>query len=462
MRGRGSWEAGRRGRAAGQRGGYLLVGEWAGQWIHVFLRPIVLVAVFFSTPLAAQQSSPLPRFPASPQDTLLRVYLMTMGPGKQVWERFGHNAIWIHDPAHGTDQAYNYGLFDFRQHNFLLRFVQGRMWYWMQGFPAQSYVESYRRANRSVWVQELEIPVGKRRELQAFLEWNEQPEHRFYHYDYYRDNCSTRVRDALDRALGARLRKRTETVMTGRTYRFHTQRLTANDPLVFTGLLLALGHPVDRPISAWQEMFLPLAVREWVRTVTVTGADGREVPLVKSERTLFQSSEPIPPAQPPGWLPMYLLGGVAVGGLVFGFSGAVRRSSVAKWAFLLTTWMWCLASGIAGLVLVGLWALTDHAAAYDNENALQANLLSLPLIWLLTRAVFGSPVRARPALVVAAVVAGLSLLGLILKLFPQFYQVNGDVIALALPAHAGVAAAVHRLSTNQEPATRVNPSLASR
>jgi hypothetical protein len=387
---------------------------------------------------------------------------MTMGPGKQVWERFGHNAIWIHDPAHGTDQAYNYGLFDFQQHNFLLRFIQGRMWYWMQGFPAQSYVESYRRANRSVWVQELEIPVQQRRELQAFLEWNEQPEHRFYHYDYYRDNCSTRVRDALDRALGGRLRARTENVMTGRTYRFHTQRLTANDPLVFTGLLLALGHPVDRPISAWQEMFLPLALREWVRTVTVTRTDGREVPLVKSERTLFQSSAPTPPAKPPAWLPMYLLGGVAVGGLVFALSAAVRRSPLAKWVFLLFTWTWCLASGIAGLVLVGLWTVTDHMAAYDNENVVQANLLTLPLIWLLTRAVFGSPTRARPALLIAALVAGLSLLGLILKLFPQFYQVNGDVIALALPAHAGVAAAGYLLSTNQEPRTRVNPSLASR
>jgi hypothetical protein len=438
------------------------VGRSVGQSVGNCVRAGLLLACLGAIPVPCSLAQNRP--PARPPARLpeLTVYLMTMGPGKQVWERFGHNAIWIHDPAQGTDQAYNYGLFDFHQHNFLLRFVQGRMWYWMQGFPAQSYVESYRRANRSVWVQELEMPLEKRRELQAFLEWNEQPEHRFYHYDYYQDNCSTRVRDALDRALGGRLRERTENVMTGRTYRFHTQRLTANDPLVFTGLLLALGNPVDRPISAWQEMFLPLALREWVRTVTVTGADGRGVPLVRSERTLFQSSEPNPPAQPPAWVPMYLLGGVAVGGLALGLSGAARRSAVAKWGFLLMIWTWCLASGIAGLVLVGLWALTDHAAAYNNENVLQANVLTLPLIWLLTPVVFGSPARARPALVVASTVAGLSLLGLILKLFPQFYQVNGDVIALALPAHAGVAAAAYRLSTSQEPRTRVKASLASR
>ncbi|MEP7227561.1 MAG: DUF4105 domain-containing protein, partial [Gemmatimonadales bacterium] len=134
---------------------------------------------------AAREAYPPTRVPASPPESLT-VYLMTMGPGKAVWERFGHNAIWIHDPVQGTDKAYNYGLFDLRQENFLVRFLQGRMWYWMQGFPAQSYVELYRRANRSVWVQELEMPPKARRELQGFLEWNERPENRFYHYDYYR------------------------------------------------------------------------------------------------------------------------------------------------------------------------------------------------------------------------------------------------------------------------------------
>jgi Domain of unknown function (DUF4105) len=384
---------------------------------------------------------------------------MTMGPGKQVWERFGHNAIWIHDPARGTDQTYNYGLFDFHQQNFLLRFIQGRMWYWMAGFPAQSYVESYRKANRSVWVQELELTPEARRQLQDFLEWNEEPEHRFYHYDYYRDNCSTRVRDALDRVLGGRIHERTAGQMTPRTYRFHTQRLTANDPPVFTGLLLALGHPVDRPISAWEEMFLPLAMRDWIRTLTVTDKNGREVPLVRSERTLFESTEPTPPSRPPSWLGMYLLVGIAVGGVTFALSGGVRRSGVARWLFLFVTWSWSLLSGIGGLVLTGLWGFTDHTAAYQNENVLQFDVLSLLLLWLLTRLVFGSAARARPAVILAAVIAGLSLLGWMLKLLPQFYQMNGDVIALALPAHAGIAAAIYRLARAQS--ANVIPSMAA-
>ncbi len=426
----------------------------------------LVTVLAFTTPSALSVAQDLPPYrrpavPPSEPGSELTVYLMTMGPGKYVWERFGHNAIWIHDPVRGTDQTYNYGLFDFGQENFLLRFIQGRMWYWMQGFPAQSYVASYRRVNRSVWVQELEIPAKARRELQAFLEWNERPENRFYHYDYYRDNCSTRVRDALDRALGGLIRKQTGTRPTGRTYRFHTLRLTANDPPIHTGLLLALGQPVDRPISAWEEMFLPLALRVHLRNLTVPGPDGRPVPLVRSERTLFQSSEAPPPPEPPSWFAGYFATGLAIGGLALGLAVAAPGSRPARFGFLGVAWIWLLLSGVAGLVVAGLWGLTDHAAAHRNENILQADLLTLPLLWLVTRLVFGSQSAARPAVLLATAVFALSLLGILLKPLPSFYQVNSGIVALALPAHAGMVAAIRQLARRQKPRTLRAPSRAS-
>jgi Domain of unknown function (DUF4105) len=406
---------------------------------------VVLFALVPILPCYVQaQARPPVRPSARPPE--LTVYLMTMGPGERVWERFGHNAIWIHDPVRGTDQTYNYGLFDFGQEGFLLRFVQGRMWYWMQGFPAQSYVESYRRDNRSVWVQELEMTPEAKRELQAFLEWNERPENRFYHYDYYRDNCSTRVRDALDRALGGLIRESSSNVPTGRSFRSHTLRLTSNDPPVYTGLELGLGQPVDQPISMWEEMFLPLALRVHLRKISVDGPDGRPLPLVKSERTLYQSTEPAPPAVPPFWVPFYVLAGGLIGGLALGLGAAAAVNRTARAGFLVTTWSWWLLSGVAGLVVAGLWCCTDHSAAYRNANVLQTNLLALPLLWFGTRLVFGSERAATPAIVLAGLLASASLLGLLLQTLPAFRQVNGDIIALALPAHAGVAGAVWRLA----------------
>jgi low temperature requirement protein LtrA len=113
------------------------------------------------------------------------------------------------------------------------------------------------------------------------------------------------------------------------------------------------------------------------------------------------------------------------------------------------------------MVLAGLWGLTDHTAAYHNENLLQMNLLALPLLWLVTRLILGSARAAKPAAVLAAGVAAISLIGLLLKPFPQFCQVNGAIIALALPAHAGIAAGVWRLARLQDPRTRRSPARAS-
>ncbi|MBA3258222.1 MAG: DUF4105 domain-containing protein [Gemmatimonadales bacterium] len=421
-----------RGRGAGGQGGR-----------GVLLALLALAGLVSATEAGAQTAVPLPRRPAAPLGSHLTVYLMTMGPGEQVWERFGHNAIWIHDPVAGTDQAYNYGLFDLGQEDFLPRFVRGEMWYWMAGFPAERYVQSYVRDNRSVWLQELELPPEARHELQEFLRRNELPENRFYHYDYYRDNCSTRVRDAIDRVIGGRIASQTGDSPAGTTYRFHTQRLNTNDPPIFTGLLLALGEGVDRPISVWEEMFLPLAMREHLRRVTVAGPGGAPVPLVKSERTLFESTAPPPPAAPPRWLHWYLSLGVALGAAVAGL-GAFRRNRAARLGFAVLIATWGLAVGLAGVVLAGLWGFTDHVMAHRNENLFQVNPLALALVVLGPLAAGGRAVRQARAVAIA--LAGLAVLGLVLQVLPGLDQVNGAIIALALPMHLGIAMALRRLS----------------
>jgi hypothetical protein len=110
---------------------------------------------------------------------------------------------------------------------------------------------------------------------------------------------------------------------------------------------------------------------------------------------------------------------------------------------------WALLVGILGLILVGLWALTDHTAAYRNENVLQASLIALALLPLLPGAARQGP-GSRRALLLAGLVAGLSMAGLLLKLSPAFYQVNGEIIALALPIHLGVAAGIARLTGKRQ------------
>jgi hypothetical protein len=159
--------------------------------LAIAARVLPLGLALAAGPLLAQEVSPEPP---------PRISVVTVGPGDAVWERFGHNYIWVQDPARGIDLAYNYGMFDFGQENFFANFARGRMMYWMAALDPYLSLEHYSGQNRTIWIQELDLTAEQATALRDFLVWNERPENRNYRYDYYRDNCSTRVRDALDRA----------------------------------------------------------------------------------------------------------------------------------------------------------------------------------------------------------------------------------------------------------------------
>ena len=140
-------------------------------------------------PTVAQQPTTQTNEPGSN----LTVYLLTFGWGDVVWERFGHNAIWVSDRARGTDLTYNWGMFDFNQPHFIWRFVTGDTRYWMEPIDYNVMVPYYKSQNRSILAQELNLTPAQRLKLVQFLQTNALPENKFYRYDYYRDNCSTRL-----------------------------------------------------------------------------------------------------------------------------------------------------------------------------------------------------------------------------------------------------------------------------
>ena len=369
-----------------------------------------------------------------------------MGPGDQVWEKFGHNAIWIHDAVSGTDVAYHWGLFDFADANFLPNFIKGRMRYSMGAFDMEQTVDSYRQANRTVWAQELNLTAAQKQRLAEFVAWNVLPANRHYDYDYYRDNCSTRVRDVLDNALGGIIRAASASAPSGTTFRFHTARLTQDDLGVFTGTAIGLGQPVDQPISVWDEMFLPVRMKERLKDIRVQTPAGSE-PLVRNERVVFEATRaPEEVTVDTGIFPFIV---VSVGVLILGYFLLILRQPKHGGAGALGLGaIWALVSGIAGTLVAFLWAFTDHLYSYRNENLLQLNPLSLLLMALVLRVVWkrwrGTPESAdgarRSALRVALVVAALSVAGFLLQALPSFDQVNGQIIALALPLHLGVVA----------------------
>jgi hypothetical protein len=402
---------------------------------------LVLAGALF--PSAAAHGQHAPSKPGSE----LSVYLVTMGQGDLVWEKFGHNAIWVHDPMRGTDWVYNYGVFDFNSPGYWSRFLQGNWIYQLAVADIDQTLAQYRYLNRSVWVQELNLTPAQKRELQDFLQWNARPENREYGYDYYRDNCSTRVRDALDRVLGGQIRAATAGVPTGTTYRWHSERLIAEDKVSYSGLAAGLGPAADQPISAWEEMFLPFKLQEYLRGIEVVNEAGRTVPLVRAEWVAIEAvgRDPVR-EEPPKWILAYLAAGVGLGTLLLALGRWARRSRLARFGFAALGAVWALLIGTGGLVLLGLWTMTNHTIAYRNENLLQFDPLALPLVLLFPALAYGARWAARPALGLSGAVAAISLLGFALQVLPGFDQVNGEIIALALPVHLALAWAVYGLS----------------
>jgi hypothetical protein len=454
----------------------------------------------------------------------LRVSLMTIGPGEEVYEKFGHNAIVIEDVARGTSQqpagiAFNYGMFQFDE-QFLPHFIQGDMRYWAEAFDYLWMVAYYEKTeNRSIWMQELNLTAAQRgglaRYLTAHSKFGEHnfspasvplaylllanapkaPEGVYYTYNYYTSNCSTKVRDALDASLGWEIKTQLLPKQTGTTYRWHTRRIMSYSIGYYTALDFVLGHEVDKPISAWEESFLPMEFQRHLRGVTVGDESGKRVPLVTREWTVYTSTRPALATAPPRWLGGYLLAGLLIGAALVGLSRGKNRW--ARRGFVALGMAWSLLIGWGGVFLAYAFT-TSHWAVHWNENILQFSPLALPLMVLIPVAAMGkgrvqwklgsmigavavlclialavpisSPAiralwvplgvglaisalsllpgerQARwTAIILCAIVAFASLTGLAAKVLPGFYQVNVEMIALVLPANLGLMLGVWRI-----------------
>ncbi|MGB3391892.1 MAG: DUF4105 domain-containing protein [Stenotrophomonas sp.] len=367
----------------------------------------------------------------------LEVSLITYGPGETYWERFGHDAIELRDTVSGEAVSFNYGVFDFNEKNFLLNFARGRMRYMMDAAPSELDESYYVAAGRSITRQQLALSATQAGALRDFLLWNLRPENAGYDYDYYVDNCTTQVRDALDRALGGLLRTRLGTRPGGMTYRQQTDRLMSAQPWLMLLLDLGLGPYADQPLNAWQESFLPGVLQAQLRDIRLDdGHDGWR-PLVRSEQLVSPNRLDVPPATAPD-----LRGPLALAGLVF--AGLIVLSR-RRWTtgFIALGTLYLLAAGLTGLLLLALWTLTTHHSAWANANLLLYSPLAfalIPTVW-----------RARQRVATTRVMDGLIALQLLacmvavlLHLLPGTVQQNQPWLLFALPCWLAIAWSLRR------------------
>lgn len=367
----------------------------------------------------------------------LQVSLITYGPGETYWERFGHDAIELRDTTTGEAINFNYGVFDFDEKGFLLNFARGHMHYLMDAAPSGIDESFYVETGRSITQQVLTLDPTQAAALRDFLLWNLRPENAGYNYDYYTDNCSTRVRDALDRALGGVLENQLSASAGGMTYREQTARLMSAQPWLMLVLDLGLGPYADQPLNAWQESFIPAALASQLRSARVDDKHGGTQPLVQDERVLSPNRLDVPPPNAPDLRLPLMLAGLAFAILLL----LTRRWWTTGYAVLASVYL--VAAGLVGVLLLGLWTLTAHHAAWANANLLLFNpaaFLLLPTVWRSRRGF--APSRFVDVILLLQLLAGM--VAVLLHVLPGIAQQNQPWLLLALPIWLALAWAMRK------------------
>jgi len=306
-----------------------------------------------------------------------RISLLTVEPGDEVYSTFGHSALRVNDLAnHRIDRCYNYGTFEFDQPNFLLKFCRGKLLYFLD-------IESYRgfeygnlADRRGMREQVLNLDPVQKQRLFELLSVNAREDNRYYKYDFFYDNCATRIRDIVGETFFHQLGYDSTHLLMGTTMRQLLRPYLKPHPWMGFGIDLLLGLPADRRARPEDFMFLPNGMHDvFAHTAIAAGQ-----PLVRGERNV--------PAQPfvreefqPDIFerPLWMMCFVALLGLL---SMANPRTE-----HVFDTIFWFVL-GLAGLVIALLWFATDHSATKNNLNILWALPTHLLFFWRRNRSEF--------------------------------------------------------------------------
>lgn len=299
------------------------------------------------------------------QAQLYRISLLTCDPGDELYMAFGHSAIRVLDNIKGTDYVFNYGTFNFNTPNFYGKFAGGRLDYMLSVSTYADFVATYTREKRSIREQVLNLSLEQEKYMVEFLQVNYLPERRYYRYDFFFDNCATRIRDAMDLVLGDKLVWNDEGAdKSEKTFRNLIDEYVLNMPWADLGIDLALGAVIDRDATAQEEQFLPDYMEKAFARASIVG-DGPTRPLVKENHVILDF--PRQNATMPSLNPYWLFWLVAVVFTVITYIGFKRKRLFIGFDVALFSIL-----GILGIVIFLLWFATEHSATQWNWNILWA------------------------------------------------------------------------------------------
>ena len=301
------------------------------------------------------------------------VSLLTADPGTELYSSFGHSAIRMREIGpEGRDLVFNFGTFDFDTPNFYGKFATGKLNYMLSVATYDRFIIEYDYYKRGLREQVLDLNQEQKDFLLQHLDAQYDPSRRFYKYDFFYNNCATKIRDAFDIAIGDQL-VWSDSIAEEKTFRNLIDEFVLPLPWADFGIDLALGAVIDRPATELEKQFLPIYMEQAFANATIV-ENGVSRPLVKQSRVLLEY--PKEAAQQSLLNPtvvFWLLAVVFAVLTLYGFKKGklMKGLDVAFFGVL----------GILGVVVTFLWFFTDHSATLWNWNILWAFPGHLVLVW---------------------------------------------------------------------------------
>ncbi len=309
---------------------------------------LLLLFVLFTNIASAQDSS------------RLRISLLTCTPGEELYSTFGHSAIRIVDEVDSfrvTDIVYNYGTFNFDDDGFYLKFVRGKLLYFLSLERFDDFKELYRSTNRGITEQVLNLTPSEKIRIQQFLNENAKEENRYYRYDFFFDNCTTRLRDIIKRNHDSSF-CRIAVMPAGTSFRdaIHHYLDKNKQPWSKLGIDILLGVPCDAVMNAEQMQFLPDNLMK----------------SLDSSRSMVLSSQNLYPIEPGNnsWrlTPFACFTALLVLMALLSFS----KNNFLKGLLQGFDGLLFFLSGVLGIIIILMWTATDHTMCSRNFNLLWA------------------------------------------------------------------------------------------
>ncbi|MBK5208578.1 MAG: DUF4105 domain-containing protein [Flavobacteriaceae bacterium] len=308
------------------------------------------------------------------------VSVVTGGPGNELYSAFGHSAFRVYDPLLKLDKIYNYGTFDFNKPNFYLNFAKGKLTYQLSTTRFGYFLQEFNYENRWVKTQQLDLEEIDVQAVYDFLENNAKPENRSYQYDFFYDNCSTKMEEVIRAVLKNKVTFNNSHISSHKSHRDLIADYTAEKfKWGKFGIDLALGSVIDKEATPEEYKFLPDYIYLGFNNATIN-IDGKNKTLVKADNIVLieqkrpQSNSILNPFN------IFLIISLFFIFKTYQNYTADKRSKWIDFSLYFVT-------GLVGVAVLLLWFATSHTATYKNLNFLWAFAPNLVVAFLMFKSV---------------------------------------------------------------------------